>query len=209
MDGEQQSGPARQRRRVLPSPMECFILLVIVCVLAFLMLSATAAPRELARRTVCMKNLREIGLVIQLYAADNAGRFPSDALATTVGSFRLLPEKYCQDLTPARHRNLYEAFVCPDDSMRVFSRVATGSPNKPLTARNLSYAYGGFSMTEEARPDSPIACDRSSNAKWDGPRPWARNKWTHETLGGNILFVDGRVAFTRIRTGRMESMKNP
>lgn len=208
MEG-QSDRPWGSRRRLIPSPMECFVLLVIICVLAFLMLSASGAPRELARRSVCMRNLKEIGLAMKLYAEDHGGRFPCDLERTTVGSLALLPGKYPKNHTQTRARTLYDAFVCPDDVAHVFARIAPGSPKKPLTSKNVSYAYGGFVFVESLSPDSPLACDRSSTGTWTNSRPWNKNKWTHGSSGGNVLLADGRVSFTKWKVGTMDAMKNP
>jgi prepilin-type processing-associated H-X9-DG protein len=209
MEREPETRWANRHGRFLPGPLECFMILVIIGLLAFLMLSASGEPRQLARRSVCMKNLKEIGLAIRLYAEDNGGRFPCDGQATAVGSLTLLPGKYPKYPQPHKRDALYSAFVCPEDSMRVFARIAPGSSKHPLTARNLSYTYGAFDLNESALPDTPVACDRSSTNNWTGAQPWAKNKWTHESTGGNVLFADGHVVFVRNTVPGLQRMRNP
>jgi prepilin-type processing-associated H-X9-DG protein len=189
--------------------MDCFLILTIVGVLAFLMMSASASPRELARRSLCMKNLREIGLALRLYAEDHRGRFPCDPAGTTLGSFTLLATAPTTNASVAHHPSLYPAFVCPDDELGFFSRVTTGSAKRPLTAKNFSYAYGGFELSEFVAGDSPLACDRSSTAQWESRQPWSGNHWTHGSSGGNVLFADGRVSFVRTSVPGLRAMKNP
>jgi prepilin-type processing-associated H-X9-DG protein len=185
------------------------MMLVVIGMLAFLMVTASGAPRGLVRRSMCMKNLKEISLAIRIYAQDNGGKFPADSEQTTLGSFALLPANSPRYPAAPTHKTLYAALVCPNDEMAIFHRVVPGSPHKLITAKNLSYAYAGFGLTESAQSDTAIACDRSSTGKWNSSRPWNRNRWTHESEGGNILFADGHVAFTQSSAAGLDRMKNP
>jgi prepilin-type processing-associated H-X9-DG protein len=146
---------------------------------------------------------------MKLYAEDNGGRFPCDPEATTVGSMALLAGKYVKSHAPTRTHTIYHALVCPDDLAHVFARIAPGSPKKPLTSKNISYAYGGFCFADSISPDSPLACDRSSTGTWTNAKPWDRNKWTHGSSGGNVLLADGRVSFSKWKVGTMDAIKNP
>lgn len=55
---------------------ELLVVIAILGVLAALLLPALASAREKGRRTVCLSNLRQIGIAIQVYAQDNEGRIP-------------------------------------------------------------------------------------------------------------------------------------
>jgi prepilin-type processing-associated H-X9-DG protein len=139
--------------------------------------------------------MKQIGLSLRLYSGDFSERFPCDATATTLGSFGLLTNKY---------QTSYKTWVCPSDPGMI-----AGAPVHPWTSTNLSYAYGGFGLTEKTRPDTPLACDRSSDGNPTGKKPWARNQWTHKSDGGNVLFVDGCVAFQQTMPVPMYRGKNP
>ena len=55
---------------------ELLVVIAIIGILAALLLPAMASAREKGRRTVCLSNVRQIGLGIQMYAQDNDGRIP-------------------------------------------------------------------------------------------------------------------------------------
>lgn len=154
---------------------------------------------EKPRRSSCLNNLKQIGLAMRLYSADYDERFPCDSAGTTVGSFALLTNKY---------QTSYKTWICPSDS----STISAGSPTSPFTSNNTSYAYGGFGLSETAQPDTPIAADRSSSCVgvWgDIVSPYAGNRWTHKSDGGNVLFADGHVAFQKTFVPPMYLGKNP
>jgi len=58
------------------SLLELLVVISIISVLAALLFPTFVRARESARRTVCLSNLRQIGLAMQMYAADNASLTP-------------------------------------------------------------------------------------------------------------------------------------
>jgi prepilin-type N-terminal cleavage/methylation domain-containing protein/prepilin-type processing-associated H-X9-DG protein len=55
---------------------ELLVVLVIIAVLAGMLLPALGQVRQMARTTQCASNLRQTGLFLSEYCADNDGRFP-------------------------------------------------------------------------------------------------------------------------------------
>ncbi len=65
--------PAEKRGFTL---IELLVVIAIIAILAALLLPALASGKERGRRVACLSNLRQIGIAIHTYAADNDGNIP-------------------------------------------------------------------------------------------------------------------------------------
>lgn len=55
---------------------ELLVVIAIIALLAALLLPAMAAARQAGRKAACLSNLHQIGIALQAYAHDNAGKIP-------------------------------------------------------------------------------------------------------------------------------------
>lgn len=74
---------------------ELLVVVAIIAILAAMLLPALQKSRESGKRAVCVSNLKEIGIVLHLYADDNSGSFPALAFPTTTyGSYVCCPNGF-------------------------------------------------------------------------------------------------------------------
>lgn len=182
---------------------ELVVVIAVLAMLAGLLLPALNSAREKGQRTTCLSNLKQIGLSLRLYSGDHDERFPTaGSPPNPVESFGLLINtgKVQQPSKVEPHSWMW---VCQSDR-----GTTIGSKTSAWTSANLSYAYGGFGLTENVQPDTPLACDRTSGDVTSAT-PYVNNKWTHKSDGGNVLYADGHADFQMTFTPPMYHGRNP
>lgn len=129
------------------------LVIVIIGILAAILLPVLADARESARRSACSNNLRQMGLVMQIYAAENKGRFPR--IDNVKGNFifegdQIYPE-YLTDV---------DVLGCPSDLGYYQGRTfrlkdneqhpgfSVGAPHADSVTAE-SYVYLGWAATSE------------------------------------------------------------
>ena len=155
-----------------------FLATMMLMLLAILM-PAFARARAQAQRVVCAKNMKEIGLMLQMYARDNELQYPTT-------------DKWCDLLI--KHTGVNERMFC--------CRGAFGCRGtrcyKGVSGKLCSYAMN--KNIEEpgtkAPPDMVLLFETS--AGWNqagGPEILSTNN--HQGEGCNILFADLHVQFVK------------
>ncbi|MGO8696444.1 MAG: type II secretion system protein [Limisphaerales bacterium] len=102
--------------------LELLVVIAIISVLASLLLPALARSKDQGRNTVCVSQLRQLGIATRVYADDNNNRLPTAELLPTspVNPTNVLP-RICDVLGPEVGKsnggtNSSPVFDCPADA---------------------------------------------------------------------------------------------
>ncbi|MEO5803012.1 MAG: type II secretion system protein [Verrucomicrobiota bacterium] len=190
---QQSSSRQRSFSQAAFSLLELLISVVLILILSFMMLGRGMFSDQQRQLSNCQKNLQNIYLALNIYAADNKGIFPmvKGAVASEAPLSLLVP----------RSTTVTEIFICPGSKD---NKLPEG---EPFTQRRISYAY----YMGRAKVDGAgvlLASDRQVNAfpkikrqvifSENGKPPGAN----HFKSGGNLLFCDGEIRSTKPRAAR-------
>lgn len=154
--------------------------IVVVVILFFLLLAPQIRDgRQKDRRTLCLNNVKQIGLAFAQYAIDYQDRLPMDSSNPTLAGSLMMLSNLVSTKT----------LICPSDKHRGVCAAASWSQ---VTTKNISYSYVPNLMWQETNSDKIVLLDRIYTTKKGDKWPADGN---HGSTGGNVLFADGHVEF--------------
>jgi prepilin-type N-terminal cleavage/methylation domain-containing protein/prepilin-type processing-associated H-X9-DG protein len=163
------------------SLIELLMVVLIIAILSALVWGAIGGNKEKSKIVSCQQNLQKIYISMQIYATDNANRYPivPTALSSEQALTPLVP-KYSADTS---------IFICPgvDDS--------AGVNNDPLSKQHISYAYYMGRTPGDAQSVLMSDAQVNSLSKNSGQPIFSSTGKApgnnHKKAGGNFLFCDG------------------
>ena len=166
---------------------EMLVVIGIIGVLAALLLPVFGRAKESARGTVCMSNLRQIGIALQIYVQDSNNRMPllrdrstdtNSVSATNFPPVNLLPTV---DVALSNHVGNVLVFKCPSDRKGIYE--ATGS----------SYAWNSLLNGQDADNLRVLTLDLGSSHTPVMFDKEAFHAARGEKKGVNYLYADGLI----------------
>ena len=130
---------------------ELLVVIGIIAALAGLLLPVLGRAKESARGTACMNNLRQIGVAVRTYVADNQNHMPAITNVPTHEAWLATSNTMDRVLAPAL-ANTTAIFACPSDKQKVHERLGT-SYHWNMLARGGTADSLGSALLEVSFPD--------------------------------------------------------
>lgn len=115
---------------------ELLVVIAIIAVLAAILFPVFAKAREKARSAVCVSNLKQLCLMMDMYVQDNEEVFPHQANTNDINDW------WYQRVMPYVRNK--QVFVCPNDHRTLDEMSNVGYIIDPTRRWPLSYGYNGL-----------------------------------------------------------------
>ena len=210
--------PVRRRGVTL---VELLVVVAIIGLLAALIFPVLARAREAARKTMCMSNLRQIGVAFRLYVDDWDGCFPNtnDPYLWMGRRWRWPLKPYLRMSAnrdpqapddPGRSvRNRPDILICPSDSTTrrkwdstsyAYSAAFYHTPAQinAMTREDL-YQLDRFPCVTQSDANVAEPSKKVLGGEWLTNHDFGAAGWWDWTGSRNYLFVDGHVRYLPAR----------
>lgn len=186
------------------------VVITILAILAALLLPALKNAKEMGKGIGCMNNLKQVGIIVQLYLNDNAGYYPS---LRTWGGAGEKPPVALRLYLPLKKNTRNWVWVCPSDKSPDFdvtdfiyySYGINGATNS-ADASTFALGYGVYNWAQvvgvgASRNVSDINHAATGVLASESTTSAFLTSYLSEIRGdhsggANVLFCDGHVGWT-------------
>jgi prepilin-type N-terminal cleavage/methylation domain-containing protein/prepilin-type processing-associated H-X9-DG protein len=185
---------------------ELLVVIAIIAILASLLLPALSRAKTRAHNTVCLNNLRQLGVATRVYSDDNNSRMPSAEILPTqpIDAAKPLP-RICDVLGPylgktaGTNTNTTTVFKCPKDDVNLFGLEGSSYEwNAELNGRRIDETKTAHVFMVWQENDAPA---QSTNMVLRFPPETTPLLLDYEEFhirspksGKNVVYMDGHVA---------------
>ena len=163
---------------------ELLVVIAIIGLLAALIMPAVGRAKEAGRSTVCLSNLRQVGIALQLYVQDHGNRLPvmyDQLLSTNSEPPTLSNRPPTIDVVLANQLGSGQVLRCPSDRGKLFERTAS------------SYAWNSLLNGQDAEHLRVLGIDFDPHQIPVVFDKEAFHRARGEKKGVNYLYADGHI----------------
>ena len=189
--------------------LEVLVVVLILVLLAAILLPVLANAKKKSSRINCINNLKQVGLVFQIWSGDNCDKYPMEVSVTNGGAMELseMGNAFRVFEVMSNELSTPKVIYCPEDNERYYPTNGFGTG---FSAKNISYFVGLDARTNLLKTilsgdsnlvfqDTPVGSGLleipiPKSIVWQNtPVGWTDKR--HKRQTGNLVLQDGSVAW--------------